>query len=748
LANELRGAEDPAEAAERRYRELTLRTVSRLDPAGLPDTRGRLSLRPDLRRLYTPLRIKTVIAANHSTPAMDLGELESRRSPIGDRLTAARRLVVLGAPGTGKSTLLRWLATAYLLQTQSLKVWAGFPDIATLRFEHLLPVLVSCRNLDAASLAGSLHDILRHTLRKAEMGESETESLLPRLDQRLKQGEVLLLFDGMDAIGGLPDRAGFARQIEQIALAHPRARIVVTSRPAGYRELGFRLGRGFEHATLAELAREEKESFVHRWYGLMESNPERRQTRAAELIREIHSTPRIDRLAGNPMLLTIMTLVIPQVGHLPQRRADLYREVIQTLLKWRADLGGPLEVRESLPQLEYLAYALCDRGEQQLSETEIFALLDALRGELPEGHPVRAHSAADFLRCVEERTGILRRSGERRHQGMDVPVFEFCHPTFQEYLAARALVDGHYPGREPGMGLAEKIRALTGRTQHWQEPIRLCIAGLGREAGEVLSALLRPLASGAGEAAGVADRTRAVLAALCLADEIETGEATAWETLASLARHVGRKDGNALWPTSLDEAVLALADSRWVEPLKLALVRELLARGAEERWSLGFVVKMLVTSLAMRGESSSQADPPPIVLRPPTPEEEDVTLALEVMASSFIADVATPAEMASRLLPLLAGRPAAAHAAAWALYSLLGRHQEAVAWRPTAAELDRIVELVARPDLDAGAAWCLIKILGQTRAAAAAGPLTARLDDPSPGVRRAAEEALRRIAGG
>ncbi|HEX3556040.1 MAG TPA: NACHT domain-containing protein [Thermoanaerobaculia bacterium] len=744
--------------AERRYRELTLRSVSNLDPAGLPDTRSRLAVKPDLRRLYVPLRIKTVIAADHAAPAADLAELENRRSPVGERLAAARRLVILGDPGAGKSTLLRWLATAYLLQASSLKVWAGFPDIATLRFEHLLPVLVSCGNLDAASLAGSLHDVLRHTLRRTEMGESETEALLAGLDRWLKRGEALLLFDGLDAIGDLRDRARFARQIEQVALAYPRARIVVTSRPAGYRELGFRLGRGFEHTALAELTREEKESFVHRWYGLMEPDPEHRPGRTAELIRAIRGNHRIDRLAGNPMLLTTMALVIPQVPHLPQRRADLFGEVIQTLLQWPADPGGPLDVRESLPQLEYLAYALCDRGEQQLPESEIFALLDALRGELPEGHPVRAHSAADLLRFVAENTGLLRRAGERRHQGMDVPVFEFCHPAFQEYLAARALVDGHFPGREPGLTLAEKIRELTGRTaagpngdvtilKHWQEPIRLCIACMGH-ASEALAALLRPLP---GEAAGMADRARAVLAALCLADGIETGEATAREILASLARHAGRKDGNALWPTSLDEAVLALADSRWVEPLKLALVRELLARGAEERWSLGFVFKLLVTRLAMRGESVSQAELTPIVQPPPAPEEEGVALALEVMASTFVAgvaDVATPAERAGRLLPLLAGRPAAAHAAAWALYSLLGRHQEAGAWRPTAAELDRIAELVARPDLDAGAAWCLIKILGQTRTASAAGPLTARLEDPSPSLRRAAEEALQRITGG
>jgi predicted NACHT family NTPase len=34
------------------------------------------------------------------------------RSPVGERLGASRRLVVLGDPGGGKTTMLRWMATA------------------------------------------------------------------------------------------------------------------------------------------------------------------------------------------------------------------------------------------------------------------------------------------------------------------------------------------------------------------------------------------------------------------------------------------------------------------------------------------------------------------------------------------------------------------------------------------------------------------------------------------------------------
>jgi hypothetical protein len=56
-----------------------------------------------------------------------------------------------------------------------------------------------------------------------------------------------------------------------------------------------------------------------------------------------------------------------------------------------------------------------------------------------------------------------------------------------------------------------------------------------------------------------------------------------------------------------------------------------------------------------------------------------------------------------------------AHAAAWALYSLLGRNHDADPWRPSAQEVEWIAGIAARPELDPAAAWCLGKILARCR---------------------------------
>jgi NACHT domain len=660
-----RSVRDLGEEAELRYQELLLRAVNAVDiadivdPATLSDAPGSL-VAPELRRLYVPLRVKTVMAAEIPDIAGTAGtadaatagrrgeraEIESRRVPVGERLAAVPRLVVLGEPGAGKSTLVRWLATAYLLRQRSIRDWIGLPDIATLPFDPLLPVVVSCRDLDAEAAAGSLDDLLRHTLRRTGLGEEEVEALLARLHDRLGQGRLLLLFDGLDAVGDLAARASLARRIEQTALAFPETFIVVTSRPAGYRELGCRLSRSFEHVTITELSREDKEELARLWYRLHELRSERRRHQAEELIRAIHGSPRIERLAGNPMLLTLMALVMPDlmpgVGRLPQCRADLYGQAVNRLLR-------------------------------------------------PGASP------------------------------------EALHPTFQDYLAARALVDGCFPGRDPQLTLAETVGRLAGQTvvrpdggitvsERWREVLRLCVECAGEAAGEVLLALLHPLP---GEDEATTARPRAVLAAQCLADdstadlteEPRIGEATAQEVLDGLARQVRDREGSPLWRTSLDHAVRDLAESRWLPWLRLALVREFRARPAAERWSLGFLFMKLTAISGLAGGETAPPASPPFADR----EEEDTAFALEAVGSAFAAAEIDARALSERLLPLLAGSPATAHAAAWALYSLLGRSREASPWLPTAAEVERLACLAARPDLDTAAAWCLGKILARSR---------------------------------
>jgi predicted NACHT family NTPase len=119
--------------------------------------------------------------------------------------------------------------------------------------------------LDLKCINYTLEDLLRHTLRKNQLIDLEVEALLIILLERLRNGTGLLILDGLDEIADPSLRICFCQQLEQIHIAFPNASIIATSRIVGYREMGYRIGRGFEHMTLADLSREEKDDFVRRW---------------------------------------------------------------------------------------------------------------------------------------------------------------------------------------------------------------------------------------------------------------------------------------------------------------------------------------------------------------------------------------------------------------------------------------------------------------------------------------------------
>ncbi|MGH8901293.1 MAG: HEAT repeat domain-containing protein [Egibacteraceae bacterium] len=767
------GADD--RTAERRYREVALRAFDIIDLANLPEHDRHLATRDlELRRLYVALQVEVEAPAGAELGEAQFGALEQRRSgralqpwgfarpqgdghrrvPVGQRLGATRRLVVLGDPGAGKTTLLRWLATAYLLRLAQDADLAELPDADTLPDQDWLPVLVRCRDLGDEQVTGSVDDALHRSLRKLELTSDECDAVLAMLRRRLAAGTALVLVDGLDEITDPTLRTRFCRQLEQFHVAHPQTPIVVTSRIVGYRELGIRIGRGFEHLTISELTGDEKDEFAKRWCALTEL-PERRAEAEAGLIRDLHATQRIEDLTGNPMLLTTMALVRRRIGKLPSRRVDLYRAAVEVLLNWRSEVDEPLDDGEALPQMRYLAYAMCDRGVQQLRQDEVVGLLHDLRQEYPQLRRVAWREPEDFLRLLERRTGILTESGEVRHDGELVPVYEFRHLTFQEYLAGLALVCGHFPGADRSRRLAERVAPLAARitmpkggepavVASWREPLRLCLAACNdADADPTLLAILTP---SAGEDAACTGRARAVQAARCLADEPNVSETVADEVLRAFVRYIDATDGGDRDATTLDTAARELASSDlWVGPLDRHLCAEFQRREPADRASVGRVHSFTSDALRPKGDAEVDEWIRAQVTALTSPDDTEAISAALHLRPSTEPEGNTGTRRASGvgriLVATLERAGPVAHAAAWALTQLAGAPCHG-RWRPTSAELRQLHAYLTDTDTDGGAAGHIVSILGRYRFMPAASALTRLLGHPEVDIRTEAALAL------
>jgi len=766
---------------ESRYRALALKACDIIDLVNLPEDDRHLAHQElQVRRLYVALRMRLEVQAGDQVDDTTLAALERRRAPgwggsardgaekdnrvsLGERLGAVRRLVVLGDPGAGKSTLLRWLATAYLLRLQAVPEWRDLPDIASLPDTDWLPILIRCRDLPTE--ADTLDAMLHHSLRRTELPESQCEPLRQLLRTKLEAGEALLLVDGLDEITDPGARARFADQLVAIHRSIEKAPMVVTSRIVGYREMGYRIRAGFEHLTVADLSKEDKDDFARRWCALTE-RAERRDEAAADLIHDIHSSDRIERLTGNPMLLTTMALIKRKIGRLPQRRVDLYEKAVEVLLNWRSVVDTALDPREALPQLEYLAHAMCSDGIQQVREDQALDLLRHVRIDYPQIHPLQQHNPEEFLALLERRTGIFIQSGHTRHNGRSVPVYEFRHLTFQEYLAGIALVQGHYRGRDKTLSVSATISPLAGLigkgkfgkhdqfdnavVENWREPLRLCLAAVNDDSVDTaLLAILRPLPTETGSA-----RPRAVLAAFCLADEPNVNDAVANEVLRALIAEISGRDGENYVRSSLDAAAIELTASRWFVPLSEFLLDEFCQPNCAERRRLGGLFAMVQKSAApLERESLSTwlAESTSHIFD--CDEREATRIALNALRVDYARNyhrVVGIADGLSRRLSdglsrRLSGGVAVAHAATWALSRMNEKRRGHRAWTPEPAQLERLIAAAARRDCDNESLFSLSAIFATLHSPKAFTALLPRLPTSPKRIQRAILIALRAI---
>jgi len=740
------------------YCKKALDTWDIIDLSNLPEDDVQMATQKLLlRQLYMPLRVTVEQGKFSESDDTFLDRLEEQRESrrykeasyllqkkadnpshptsrlsVGEQLRSSLHLVVLGDPGSGKTTMLRWMATAYLLKCNEDNTFSQIPDTRTLPDRDWIPVLIRCRDLGETDLCRCFADFLSQHLSKSELLPEEAAVMRVVILDRMAKGEALLLVDGLDEITSPHVRMMFCQELERTATRYPDSPIIVTSRIVGYRDMPYRMGSGFTHSVISELIREDKDLFAHRWIEVTEKHlpSDERTKRVKELLDALHSNDRIERLTGNPMLLTTLALVKRKVGKLPNRRNKLYSEAVSVLLNWNPRYYATIDEDEAIPQLEYLAYEMCRRGVQRFTEDEMLDLLDRLRIEYPNIRAIRRRPPQVFMELLESRSSIIIKSGGIWYKNAikALPVWEFRHLTFQEYLAARALFDGRYPGRDKAKSLADQVAPLAGAVEvsqnnpygnrigsevvvpeSWREALRLLVSDCkDDDVDDVLRAILNP---SVGEDSNKTKRPRAVLAALCLADEPNISEDTAQQVLIEFVDNVSKIDGHGNLKTTFDSAAIEISKSIWYPLFKNFMLNKYCQCPPSLRSNAGGILAMTEVTRLSSPTYDAQTCFRELLQNLLSANRNDVLIsALTVMQLAFEQKSIILPGLVEALFELLDNDLPERHAASWALCWLNGwgyrrsldsyHSQVPVLWSPTKGEFLKLVESLEKAPIE------------------------------------------------
>ncbi|MGC5040071.1 NACHT domain-containing protein [Streptomyces sp. DT190] len=367
------------------------------------------------------------VAVSAASPAVT-GEATGIRTSADVWLAGARRHVLVGEPGSGKSSLLRFALLDLFADSPALPRW-------TEQFGDRLPLWVPFHfftrrlaHYDGAE--ASLAATLRAWLEQYDVGH-----LWPLVERALADERLLLVIDGLDEWVS-ESAARKALTALETFLDQRQLPAVTATRPYGLSRL--QPTGVWQYASLAPLSLRQQREVAGHWLGSAANG----STEAEAFVKELSGVRDLRHLAWIPLFLILLTGMRLAGAPLPTRRFEVYGSAIDHLLSEHPARRGtaagitaephtlhPNDIRQVLA---HVALAHQRRGDvQAVSEHSVRSdIISALRdpGHLALDTAAAAAQARGFVDIAEGQLGVLVRHGPRE--------IGFLHRVLLEQLAA------------------------------------------------------------------------------------------------------------------------------------------------------------------------------------------------------------------------------------------------------------------------------------------------------------------------
>ena len=327
-----------------------------------------------------------------------------------DFVTKYRKLVVLGPPGSGKTTFLKYLTL----------VFSGHLSVSA-DVDYLLPIFVPLREVKRIGAPTPTADWLRDLAISCAADVTSKTFAKQWLEDALTNGKCLILLDGVDE-APIALLSTIFQSIKAFASKYRDNSIVITCRAAAFD----RSIEGFQICEIDDFNQTDIELFVKQWYG-SESDE------ATRLLNDILSSPLASDLCKTPLLLTLICVLYGYRRTIPGNRAELYEACVDALLfRWDTfrsvdrdpliDVAlGPVRKKLLLARVAYRAFA------RDIIYFKGNLLRELIQAEL-DHLDLHAVSADPLLKEIESHSGLLIEYSPG--------VYCFSHLTFHEFFTA------------------------------------------------------------------------------------------------------------------------------------------------------------------------------------------------------------------------------------------------------------------------------------------------------------------------
>lgn len=329
-------------------------------------------------------------------------------------LRESRRSVVLGDPGAGKTVLLRRIAFRAAKDPPFMKAQST-----------VLVGLGSLPALDDAAAATNPDRLVDEIIERFR--RHNFPGARPYVEKALRDGELLVLLDALDEVPS-QHRQQVTALIRNFFERYDACPAVLTCREAVYSDdLHDVLDAKF---VIAEFRERDVSKFLSRW---PKTNPDKT---AAQLMTELEDRPRLASVTRNPLMLTVLAwLYFDQASFtLPGSRTAFYKAAADIMLtQWNVAQNekSPSHKRNILQRVARLAQeGKLGANRRTLAEQDVIPPVQMLLPRLA----VDASETQAHLTEIVERSGLLLKLGD---------VYEFAHPTWQEFFAAEDLIGQH-----------------------------------------------------------------------------------------------------------------------------------------------------------------------------------------------------------------------------------------------------------------------------------------------------------------